>query len=181
MSPPTAIPSRFRLRLTPLLRPCAWFVGVLLLANVGVAAVAQWRALGSVSLSALGPATVLPLALGALLATLQVLVVLACPVRVLPDALRGFNLWGGYKTVKWGDIPEVSTGSLLRMRYLKVPVPASSLPITVPFALADLPGFLAAVETCAGREHPLAVALRDGMGPAHGQGTQPDGSSVASV
>jgi hypothetical protein len=72
-------------------------------------------------------------------------------------------------------------GSLLRMRYLKVPVPASSLPNTIPFALADLHGFLASVETCAGREHPLAVALRDGIGPSHGPGTPPDGSSVAGV
>lgn len=156
-------PLTFRLRLAPLLRPCAWFVGVLLVANVAVAAVVQWRTLGRVELPGLAQATVLPLALGALLAVIQALVVLAFPVRVLPNALRGFNLWGGYKTVQWGDMPSVSVGTLMRMRYLKVPVPASPLPITVPWLLADLPGFLAAVETRAGREHPLAVALREGM------------------
>ncbi|MBB3197293.1 hypothetical protein [Roseateles terrae] len=150
-------------------------MGVLLVANVGVAAVAQWRTLGSVELQGLAQATVLPLALGALLVVIQALVVLAFPVRVLPDALQGFNLWGGYKTVKWGDIPEVSAGALMRMRYLKVPVPASPLPITVPLLLADLPGFLAAVETRAGPEHPLAVALRQEMGPAGGDGSKSDG------
>lgn len=168
-------PSIFRLRLAPLLRPCAWVVGVLLLANVGVEVIAQWRAQGNVALPGLAQATVLPLALGAVLVVINVLVVLAFPVRVLPDALRGFNLWGGYKTIRWGDISAVSAGSLMRVRYLKVPVPASSLPITVPLSLSDMPAFLAAVDACAGREHPLAVALREEMDPRNGDDHSPAG------
>lgn len=160
MSSPPYGPATFRLLLRPLLWLCAWIAGALLVAHVGVEALTQWRAQERLSLSGLAQATVLPVALGAVLVVMNALFVLAFPVRVLPDALRGFNVWGVYKTLKWGDIPSVSTGSLLGMRYLKVPVPASSASVIVPLALNDSTGFLAVIERQAGPDHPLAVALR---------------------
>ncbi|ALV08780.1 hypothetical protein DES44_0099 [Roseateles depolymerans] len=150
----------FHLRLAPLLRTCAWLAGVLWVVTVGVEALAQYRTGAFPSVPALIRVMALPLGLGALLALVDLVVVLAYPVRVLPEGLRGFNAWGAYKTVKWGDIPSVSPASLLRMRYLRVPVPASTWPMTVPLALRDLPGFLAAIEQHAGPEHPLAAAVR---------------------
>lgn len=153
-------PMSFRLRLAPLLRTCAWLAGVLWLVTMGVEALAQYRAGVFPSGPAFLRVMALPLGLGALLALVDLVVVLAYPVQVLQEGLRGFNAWGAYKTVKWGDIPSVSPASLLGMRYVRVPVPASTWPLTVPLALRDLPGFLAAVEQHAGADHPLAAAVR---------------------
>lgn len=150
----------FRLALAPLLRTCAWLAGVLWAVTVGVEALGQYRTGAFPAVPALLRVMALPLGLGALLALVDVVMVLAYPVRVLPEGLRAFNAWGVYKTVKWGDIPSVSMGSFLRMRYLRVPVPASAWPMTVPLALRDLPGFVAAIEQHAGPEHALAVAVR---------------------
>lgn len=153
-------PMTFHLRLAPLLRTCAWLVGVLLAVTLGVEAVAQYRVGALPSWPDLLRVMSMPLGLGAVLALIDLVVVQAYPVRVLPEGLRGFNAWGAYKTVKWGDIPSVSQASLLRMRYIKVAVPASTSPLTVPLSLRDTAGFLTAVEQHAGPEHPLTAALR---------------------
>ncbi|WP_143073966.1 hypothetical protein [Roseateles sp. YR242] len=105
-------------------------------------------------------AVVLPLAGGAVLAVINVLVVLAFPVKVLPQALHCYNFWGIYRSVKWGDIVSVKPASIMGLRYLHVSIPAHSQPLTVPLWLRDMPGFITAVETHAGVSNPLAQALR---------------------
>jgi hypothetical protein len=159
MSSIPASAQSFHARMYPMWRSCLWFVLVYGVLNLALEALAQYQSGRLPDGAGFLDAVVDPLVLGALLTLVDGLVVLAYPVRVLPQALRCFNVWGVYRTVKWGDIQSVTPASLMGLRYLKVGIPAHASPLTVPLWLRDLPGFIAAVEQQAGSSHLLTQAL----------------------
>jgi hypothetical protein len=87
--------------------------------------------------------------------------VVAFPVKVFANGIRGYDAIGRYRMVEWTDISAVGFMNMYGLRYILVHAPALNQPITIPTFLEDMPEFIHIVESQAGNNHMLVHALHE--------------------
>jgi hypothetical protein len=80
-------------------------------------------------------------------------------LRVHELGLRGFDVWGRFRSVRWPEMTDATPLDLLTLPYLRVHTTDAGVELTIPLFLADRAGFARLVTECAGPENPLARYL----------------------